>query len=56
MKIEDIPVILSYDILISNNTERKKRISSLKKLPDKIDISALALISKYLRNKSREFI
>jgi hypothetical protein len=52
MKIEDIPVILSYDTLTTNNTKRKKKLSSLKKLPDKIDISALALISRCLCNKS----
>lgn len=53
MKIEDIPVVLSYDMLgTTNNTKRKKKLSSLKKLPDKIDISALSLISRCLCNKS----
>lgn len=52
MKIEDIPVVLSYDTLGTYNTKRKNKLSSLKKLPDKIDISALSLISRCLCNKS----
>ena len=52
MNIQDIPVVLSYDMLGTYNTKSKKKLSSLKKLPDKIDISALSLISRCLCNKS----
>jgi len=49
LNIKDIPIVLSYDTVATNNTKRKKNLSLLKKLPDKIDISAIALISRYLR-------
>lgn len=48
LNIKDIPIVLSYDTVSTNNTKSKK-ISMLKKLPDKIDISALAFISRHLR-------
>lgn len=49
LNIKDIPIVLSYDTVATNNTKSKKKISMLKKLPNKIDISALALISRHLR-------
>jgi hypothetical protein len=49
LNIKDIPIVLSYDTVATNNTKRKKKLSLLKNLPDKIDISAIALISRYLR-------
>jgi hypothetical protein len=46
--IKDIPIVLSYDAVCKNNTKNKKKLFMLKKLPEKIDISALSLISRYL--------
>jgi hypothetical protein len=45
--IQDIPIVLSYDAIVIAPA-KKKRLSMLKKLPKKVDISALALISRYL--------
>jgi hypothetical protein len=45
--IQDIPIVLSYDAIVLAQAKRK-RLSMLKKLPEKGDISALALISRYL--------
>lgn len=45
--IQDIPIVLSYDAIVIARA-KKKRLSMLKKLPKKVDISALALISRYL--------
>jgi hypothetical protein len=47
MNIQDIPIVLSYDVIVLTQAKRK-RLSMLKKLPEKGDISALALISRYL--------
>ena len=47
MNIQDIPIVLSYDAIVIAPAKRK-RLSMLKKLPEKGDISALALISRYL--------
>lgn len=48
MNIQDIPIVLSYDAIVIPPVKRKK-LCALKKLPEKVDISALALISRYLR-------
>ena len=48
MNIQDIPIVLSYDAIVIASA-KKKRLTILKKLPEKGDISALALISRYLR-------
>ena len=54
MNIQDIPIILPYDT-IAIPLVRKKKLSMLKKLPEKVvDISALAFISRYLRKDSRD--
>jgi hypothetical protein len=46
-ELRDIPIILSYDN-IDNFPKTKKKLHMLKKLPEKIDISALSLIHRYL--------
>ena len=46
--IQDIPIVLSYDAIAIAPVKRKK-LCTLKKLPEEISISALALISRYLR-------
>lgn len=48
MNIQDIPIVLSYDAIVIAPV-KKKKLCALKKLPEKVDISALALISRYLR-------
>ena len=48
MNIQDIPIVLSYDAIVIAPAKRK-RLSMLKKLPENGCISALALISRYLR-------
>ena len=48
VNIQDIPIVLSYDAIVIAPA-KKKRLTMLKKLPEKVDISALALISRYLR-------
>lgn len=47
MNIQDIPIVLPYDAIVI--APAKKKLYMLKKLPEKCDISALALISRYLR-------
>jgi len=46
--IQNIPCVLPYDTIVITPV-KKKRFSMLKKLPEKGEISALALISRYLR-------
>jgi len=46
--IKDLRIIISYDI-IHNTTCNKKKLNSMKKLPKIKNISALALIAKYLQ-------
>jgi hypothetical protein len=54
MNIQYIPIILPRDT-IAIPPVRKKKLSMLKKLPEKVvDISALAFISRYLRKDSRD--
>ena len=48
VNIQDIPIVLSYDAIVIAPT-KKKRLTTLKKLPENGCISALALISRYLR-------
>jgi hypothetical protein len=47
VNIQDIPIVLSYDAIAIAPT-KKKRLTTLKKLPENGCISALALISRYL--------
>ena len=52
--IKDAPINISYDIIhniyIGESNKNKKKLGNMKKLPNKKDISALSLISKYLNN------
>ena len=48
VNIQDIPIVLSYDAIVIAPAKRK-RLSMLKKLPENGCISALALISRYIR-------